>query len=105
VVAIIGDGSFQYSLQSVYTVVQQGAHVIFLVLRNGEYGILKEFAVLEETQVFPASIFRDWILFCLARGTGQIPLTLAPVTKSLWPLKMPWHSVKPVLSRFRLQKN
>jgi len=70
VVAIIGDGSFQYSLQSVYTVVQQGAHVIFLVLRNGEYGILKEFAVLEETPSVPGLDLPGLDIVLLGKGYG-----------------------------------
>ena len=54
VVAVIGDGAFQYSIQSVYTAVQQKLKVVFIVPCNGEYAILKEFAVLEKTPNVPA---------------------------------------------------
>jgi len=70
VIAIIGDGSFQYSVQSVYTGVQQGAHVIFVVLRNGEYGILKEFAVLEKTPNVPGLDLPGLDIVSLGKGYG-----------------------------------
>ena len=49
----MGDGSFQYSVQGIYTGVQQNAHVIFVVFQNEEYGILKQFATLEQTPNVP----------------------------------------------------
>jgi len=53
VVAVIGDGAFQYSVQDVYTAVQQKLKLIFIVPCNGEYAILKEFAILEKTPNVP----------------------------------------------------
>ena len=50
----IGDGSLQYSVQSIYTAVQHKVKLIYLVPINEEYAILKEFAVLEETPNVPA---------------------------------------------------
>lgn len=52
-ICFMGDGSFQYSVQGVYTGVQQKVHVIYVVLQNEEYGILKEFADLEDTPGVP----------------------------------------------------
>ena len=49
VILAIGDGSLHYSVQSIYTAVQQKAKMIILVPRNEEYAILKEFAVFEDT--------------------------------------------------------
>ena len=37
VVALMGDGAFQYSIQSLYTAVQQKVHVVVVVLQNDEY--------------------------------------------------------------------
>jgi benzoylformate decarboxylase len=54
VVALIGDGALQYSIQPLYTAAQQKLKVIFVVPCNGEYAILKEFAVLEKTPNVPA---------------------------------------------------
>jgi benzoylformate decarboxylase len=43
VIAPIGDGSAQYSIQSLWTAVQYNLPVIFVVLRNGDYSALKSF--------------------------------------------------------------
>lgn len=48
-IAVIGDGSTQYSIQALYTAVQHKAKVIVLVPRNEEYAILKEFEVYQKT--------------------------------------------------------
>lgn len=53
VVTVIGDGAFQYSVQDVYTAVQNKLKMVFVVPCNGEYAILKEFAVLEKTPNVP----------------------------------------------------
>ena len=50
----IGDGSLQYSVQSIYTAVQHKVKVVYLVPVNEEYAILKEFAILEQTPNVPA---------------------------------------------------
>lgn len=50
----IGDGSLHYSVQSIYTAVQQNVKLIIMVPVNQEYAILKQFAVLEETPNVPA---------------------------------------------------
>ena len=43
VVCPIGDGSIQYSIQALWTAVQQNAPVIVIVLRNQDYSALKSF--------------------------------------------------------------
>ncbi len=43
VVCIVGDGSAQYSIQALWTAVQQNLPVIFILLRNGDYSALKSF--------------------------------------------------------------
>ena len=53
VVATIGDGSFEYSVQAIYTAAQHKLPIVFVVMRNGEYSILKSFAVLEKTPGCP----------------------------------------------------
>jgi benzoylformate decarboxylase len=70
VVAVIGDGAFQYSIQSVYTAVQQKLKVVFIVPCNGEYAILKEFAVLEKTPNVPALDLPGLDVISAARGFG-----------------------------------
>ncbi|WP_018388054.1 benzoylformate decarboxylase [Ancylobacter sp. FA202] len=70
VMLIIGDGSFQYSLQALWTAAQSGLPLVILALRNGEYGILKSFAVLEETPGVPGLDIPDLDLVSLAKGFG-----------------------------------
>lgn len=43
VVCAVGDGSAQYSIQALWSAVQQKAPVIFLVISNGNYSALKGF--------------------------------------------------------------
>jgi benzoylformate decarboxylase len=76
VVALMGDGSFQYSVQSLYTAVQQKAHVVYVVLQNEEYAILKEFADLEKTPNVPGLDLPGIDIVSLAKGYGA-PATLA----------------------------
>jgi benzoylformate decarboxylase len=54
VIAVIGDGALQYSVQDLYTAAQEKLKLVFVVPCNGEYAILKEFAVLEKTPNVPA---------------------------------------------------
>jgi benzoylformate decarboxylase len=44
VFAPIGDGSAQYSIQSLWTAVQHQVPVIFILIRNGDYSALRGFA-------------------------------------------------------------
>jgi benzoylformate decarboxylase len=70
VVAVIGDGAFQYSVQDVYTAVQNKLKVIFIVPCNGEYAILKEFAVLEKTPNVPGLDLPGLDVISAAKGFG-----------------------------------
>jgi benzoylformate decarboxylase len=70
VVVIIGDGSFQYSIQSIWTAAQHQLPILCIVLRNGEYGILKSFAALEETPGVPGLDIPDIDVVSLAKGYG-----------------------------------
>ena len=47
-VLALGDGSMQYSVQAIYSAVQNKAKLIILVPQNNEYAILKEFAIFEK---------------------------------------------------------
>ena len=53
VISVIGDGSFQYSVQSLWTAVQQRARLVIIVPLNEEYAILKAFAEQEKTPNVP----------------------------------------------------
>jgi len=70
VIMIIGDGSFQYSVQSIWTAAQHHLPILFIVLRNAEYCILKSFAVLEETPGVPGLDIPGIDIVSLAKGYG-----------------------------------
>jgi benzoylformate decarboxylase len=53
VVAIIGDGSFQYSVQSIWSAAQLQLPILIVIMRNRQYTILKSFAELEQTPRVP----------------------------------------------------
>jgi benzoylformate decarboxylase len=70
VVAMIGDGSMEYSVQCLATAAQQKAKVIYVVLCNGEYAVLKEFAMLENTPNVPALDLPTLDIVSIAKGFG-----------------------------------
>lgn len=70
VLCLIGDGSIQYSIQSIYTAVQKRVTVIFLIPRNEEYAILKEFAELTDTPNVPALDLPGLDSVLIAQGYG-----------------------------------
>ncbi|WP_353813367.1 benzoylformate decarboxylase [Agromyces sp. SYSU T00266] len=70
VLAVMGDGSLQYSIQALWTAAQHDAHLIVVVPRNGEYAILKSFAELEETPGVPGLEIPGLDIVSLAKGYG-----------------------------------
>lgn len=70
VLAVIGDGSFQYSVQAIWTAAQLQLPVLFVVLSNQEYCILKSFSVLEEAPGVPGFDIPGIDIVSLARGYG-----------------------------------
>jgi len=70
VIALMGDGSFQYSVQGIYTGVQHKTQVIYVVFQNWEYCILKEFAELEATPNVPGLDLPGLDIVSLGRGYG-----------------------------------
>lgn len=71
VVAVIGDGSLQYSIQSLASAAQHKLKVIYIIPCNGEYVILKEFAELEITPNVPAALdLPELDIVSTAKGFG-----------------------------------
>ncbi|MGW1727518.1 benzoylformate decarboxylase [Streptomyces sp. NPDC002306] len=70
VIGLIGDGSFQYSVQAIWTAAQHDLPIVYVVMRNHEYSILKSFAVLEETPGVPGLDLPGLDIASLARGFG-----------------------------------
>jgi benzoylformate decarboxylase len=70
VITIIGDGSFQYSVQSIWSAAQLHLPMLIVVMRNEEYCILKSFAVLEQTPGVPGLNLPGLDIVSIARGYG-----------------------------------
>jgi len=70
VLATIGDGSFQYSVQAIWTAAQHKLPIVFVVFRNGEYSILKSFAKLEEAPGVPGLDLPGLDIVSVAKGFG-----------------------------------
>jgi len=70
VIAVIGDGSLQYSIQCLSSAAHHKLKVIFIIPCNGEYAILKEFAELEKTPNVPALDLPFLDINSLAKGYG-----------------------------------
>jgi benzoylformate decarboxylase len=70
VIATIGDGSFQYSVQAIWTAAQHALPIVFVVFRNGEYSILKSFAQLEDSPGVPGLDLPGLDIASVAKGFG-----------------------------------
>jgi benzoylformate decarboxylase len=79
VVAVIGDGSLQYSIQSLYSAVQHRLKIVYVVMCNAEYAILKRFAELEHTPDVPALDLPGLDPAGSARGFGMRTVTAGTV--------------------------
>ncbi|WP_206612410.1 benzoylformate decarboxylase [Prescottella agglutinans] len=82
VVAMIGDGSFQYALQALWTAADHELPILYVVPRNAEYAILKAFAKLEETPGVPGLDIPSLDFVSLGEGygcTGDRAETMAEV--------------------------
>lgn len=70
VVVMIGDGSFQYAIQALWTAAAHELPILFVVPRNAEYAILKAFAKLEETPGVPGLDIPSLDFVSLGEGYG-----------------------------------
>ncbi len=70
VLCILGDGATNYSIQALYTAAQHKLPIVFLVLNNGEYGILQAFADHQQTPGVPAMDLPGLDFVALATGYG-----------------------------------
>jgi benzoylformate decarboxylase len=71
VIAIIGDGSANYSISALWTAVQYNIPVIFVIMKNGTYGALRWFAGVLGAEEVPG-LDVPGIDFCaLAEGYGM----------------------------------
>ena len=70
VVAVIGDGALQYSVQCLASAAQHKLKVVYIIPCNGEYAILKEFAELEKTPNVPGLDLPVLDIVATAKGFG-----------------------------------
>jgi benzoylformate decarboxylase len=71
VACVLGDGAFLYSPQALWTAAQLRLPVVFVVLRNGQYAILKAFAAFERVgERVPGLDIPDLDIVQLAAGHG-----------------------------------
>ncbi len=70
VMVVLGDGATNYSIQALYTAAQHRLPVVFLVLCNREYGILKSFAKQQKTPGVPGMDLPGLDFVALATGYG-----------------------------------
>jgi benzoylformate decarboxylase len=70
VVCVIGEGSAQYAIQSLWSAAAYDVPVTFLVLRNEEYAILKWFGMLEDIVGAPGLDLPALDVAAVARGYG-----------------------------------
>ncbi|MEV4497542.1 benzoylformate decarboxylase [Micromonospora arborensis] len=70
VVAVIGDGSFHYSVQALWTAARLALPVVVVVPVNQQYAILKAFAELKETPGVPGLDLPGLDIVAIASGYG-----------------------------------
>lgn len=70
VINIVGDGSAQYAIQSIWTAVQHKLPILYIIPANHEYAILKEFAKLLKTPGVPGLDLPGFDFVSLAKGYG-----------------------------------
>ena len=70
VISVIGDGSFQYSVQSLWTAARHRARMVVVVPVNQEYAILKAFAKQEKTPGVPGLDIPEIDIPALAAAYG-----------------------------------
>ncbi len=74
---MLGEGSAQYAITAFWTAAAYDVPVKFLVLRNGEYSILKWFAALESVERAPALDLPELDVAATAASYGVPSSTVA----------------------------
>jgi benzoylformate decarboxylase len=96
-VTVIGDGSFQFSVQSLWTAAQLGLPIVVVVMRNEEYAILKSFADLEQTPGVPGLDLPGLDIVSLARGYGCDAVRVADLDAIKHAVSKGWGAAAPTV--------
>jgi benzoylformate decarboxylase len=70
VIAVIGDGSANYSITALWTAAQHNVPVVFVIMRNGTYGALRWFAGVLKAEHVPALDVPGIDFVAIATGYG-----------------------------------
>lgn len=70
VIALIGDGSANYSVTALWTAAQHKAPAVFVIMRNGTYGALRWFAGVLKADHMPALDVPDIDFVAIGQGYG-----------------------------------
>ena len=70
VVCIVGDGAAMFGIQAIWTAARDEVPVVFVVVDNGHYGILKAFAAFQRTPGVPGLDLPGLDVATIARGFG-----------------------------------
>jgi benzoylformate decarboxylase len=77
VIAVIGDGSANYSITALWTAARYKIPVVFVILKNGTYGALRWFAEVLKVNAVPGLDIPDIDFLSLAKGYGVEGVTAA----------------------------
>ena len=97
ILAIIGDGSMQYSIQSLWTAAQLRLPILIVVPSNSEYAILKSFAVFSDTPGVPGLDVPGLDTVSVARGYGCDAVRLDNLEEIKKAALEAWTKSKPTL--------
>jgi benzoylformate decarboxylase len=76
VACIVGDGAAMFAIQVIWTAARYEVPVVFAVIDNGQYGILKAFAAFQRTPGVPGLDLPGLDIAAIARGMGAEALRI-----------------------------
>ena len=102
VIVVIGDGSFQYSVQSIWTAARLGLSMLVVIMRNDEYAILKAFARLEQTPGVPGLDLPSLDIVSIVSGYGCDAALVADVDALKQAVAAAWTKNVPTVLEVRI---
>ena len=70
VLCVVGDGAAMFGIQAIWTAARYEIPVVYVVIDNGQYGILKAFAAFQRTPGVPGLDLPGLDIATVARGLG-----------------------------------
>lgn len=70
IACVVGDGAAMFGIQAIWTAARYRVPVVYVILNNGGYGILKAFAAFQRTPGVPGLDLPDLDVAGIARGFG-----------------------------------